>query len=422
MGETATIKAEDVSLPYGGKMTVSLTGTSVENNAFTLKSAEGATIGYTIKNGETPVNVGDTVLTVEAGNASGATELTFTEPDNVQYSGEYTGTVTFTVAAALPATFIATVDTALEEMTVNFDDGTEQSGGEAQAEQPTRFFAQAVRPDGGKTDVITGTKSGDGITFAFPAQESDTAYTYLFWADNATGDAPTDLTAVPYTAGTAAYAATASGTAEQNITLTPVVTKVTLQHSGEKSFEPKDGDALTVTFSSAEGYNVQQGASTGTATQTVTKNYVSDETIASGTDICHFYVLAPSDANDVDISFRTHHLTISGISMPADTRIILSGDLSSNSDKWELTEAQRKEAFESCFFDENGDPKGQIDVGDYIFYSDQSTVERFFNEILGMPKGTYLQPINLFGYTITCIDLEGHYVTFYVNDITFVII
>ena len=39
-----------------------------------------------------------------------------------------------------------------------------------------------------------------------------------------------------------------------------------------------------------------------------------------------------------------------------------------------------------------------------------------------MPKGTYLQPINLFGYTITCIDLEGHYVTFYVNDITFAII
>ncbi len=99
LGQTATISAENVVVAYGSQVEVSLTGTSGASNAFTLTSTEGATIDYTVKNGETLVNVGDTVLTVDpATAASGNVTLSFTEPDSTKFSGDYIGNVTFTVA------------------------------------------------------------------------------------------------------------------------------------------------------------------------------------------------------------------------------------------------------------------------------------------------------------------------------------
>ena len=99
LGQTAEIKAEDVVVAFGSQVEVALTGTSGESNAFQLKSAEGATLGYTVKNKNTAVNVGDTVLTVNPVTASvGRTTLSFEKPESVTYAGEYTGTVTFTIA------------------------------------------------------------------------------------------------------------------------------------------------------------------------------------------------------------------------------------------------------------------------------------------------------------------------------------
>ena len=87
----------------------------------------------------------------------------------------------------------------------------------------------------------------------------DTSYTCLFWADNATGkEAPTDLTAVSYTAGTAAYADSFTVTPKdstnitQTVTLEPVTTKVTIQCTGGETI-----DKLTVTLNFAESFNVQ---------------------------------------------------------------------------------------------------------------------------------------------------------------------
>ena len=88
----------------------------------------------------------------------------------------------------------------------------------------------------------------------------DTSYTCLFWADNAaeSATAPTDLTAVSYTPGTAAYAGKITGkpsdltSTNQTVTLKPVTTKVTIQCTGG---EP--GDKLTVTLNFAESFNVQ---------------------------------------------------------------------------------------------------------------------------------------------------------------------
>lgn len=95
LGETATIKAENVVVAKGKQVEVALTNA----NGFTVATPQGAELGYTVKNGETIVNEGDTVLTVNPDNGkTGETTLTFTTPETVKFAGDYTGTVTFTIA------------------------------------------------------------------------------------------------------------------------------------------------------------------------------------------------------------------------------------------------------------------------------------------------------------------------------------
>lgn len=95
LGETATIKAENVVVAKGKQVEVKLTNA----NGFTVTTPQGASLTYTVKNGETTVNEGDTVLTVNPdGGKTGETTLTFTTPETVKFAGDYTGTVTFTIA------------------------------------------------------------------------------------------------------------------------------------------------------------------------------------------------------------------------------------------------------------------------------------------------------------------------------------
>ena len=95
LGETATIKAENVVVAKGKQVEVALTNA----NGFTVATPQGAELGYTVKNGETIVNEGDTVLTVNPENGkTGETTLTFTTPETVKFAGDYTGSVTFTIA------------------------------------------------------------------------------------------------------------------------------------------------------------------------------------------------------------------------------------------------------------------------------------------------------------------------------------
>ena len=55
------------------------------------------TVSYKIKNGNTELTPGATVLTAASGETK-TTPLTFVKPDNAPYAGSYTGTVTFTVS------------------------------------------------------------------------------------------------------------------------------------------------------------------------------------------------------------------------------------------------------------------------------------------------------------------------------------
>lgn len=98
-GTAVEVKAENVVVDRGKQVVVKLTGTSGTNNAFTVKTAEEAVLAYTVKNGDTVVDINDAVLAVNPGTAnSGSTTLTFTAPTSITYAGTYTGTVTFTVS------------------------------------------------------------------------------------------------------------------------------------------------------------------------------------------------------------------------------------------------------------------------------------------------------------------------------------
>lgn len=103
LGKSMTVSAEDVRVKKGQQVEVALTGTSGEDNAFALESREGALISYTVQNNGSPVEINDTVLTVNPETASsGQVSLSFLEPEDqdITYAGNYTGTVTFTVRLA----------------------------------------------------------------------------------------------------------------------------------------------------------------------------------------------------------------------------------------------------------------------------------------------------------------------------------
>ena len=95
LGETATIKAENVVVAKGKQVEVTLTNA----NGFKVTTQQGAELSYTVTKDETAVNVGDTVLTVNPDDGkTGETILSFVAPTEYTYSGDYTGTVTFTIA------------------------------------------------------------------------------------------------------------------------------------------------------------------------------------------------------------------------------------------------------------------------------------------------------------------------------------
>ena len=97
LDNTVTISASDVVVQYGKTVTVKISGTGEAGGAFKLRTAEGAVVDYTVLKGNTPVGVGDTVLTVDPTSTETSVELTFVKPESYVYAGLYEGTVTFTI-------------------------------------------------------------------------------------------------------------------------------------------------------------------------------------------------------------------------------------------------------------------------------------------------------------------------------------
>ena len=99
LGQSATVSARDVKINKNQNLIVKLTGTSGNNNAFTV-TANGAELAYTVKKGTADIAVGNEVLNVNSTTASDelSAELSFVAPTSATYAGNYTGTVTFTVS------------------------------------------------------------------------------------------------------------------------------------------------------------------------------------------------------------------------------------------------------------------------------------------------------------------------------------
>ena len=95
-GNSTTISAEDVVVEKGQYVSVIL----AENNDFTVKTAEGAELAYTVTANGEDVAPGDELLAVNpADSAAGTATITFDiDESDIKYAGTYTGTATFTIA------------------------------------------------------------------------------------------------------------------------------------------------------------------------------------------------------------------------------------------------------------------------------------------------------------------------------------
>ena len=96
LGSTAEIKVEDVVIPKGYQVEVSI---CCDEYDFTLTSGEGAEIYYSVTCGDEEYYPDDVILAVSPTvSTSGSTILTFEASSDIQYAGDYTGTVTFVIS------------------------------------------------------------------------------------------------------------------------------------------------------------------------------------------------------------------------------------------------------------------------------------------------------------------------------------
>ena len=105
-GTTATISAEDVVVAKGKYVSVS----PADDNDFSVSTAEGATLAYTVTVGGMEIPAGGEILAVNPTNGkTGSSSVTFAIDESaIQYAGTYTGTATFTVAVKdVPVTLIS---------------------------------------------------------------------------------------------------------------------------------------------------------------------------------------------------------------------------------------------------------------------------------------------------------------------------
>lgn len=99
LGEIATVSASGVKINKNQNLIVRLTGTSGNNNAFTV-NANGAELTYTVEKDNADIAINSEVLKVNTDTSTDklSAKLSFVAPKSVTYAGDYTGTVTFTVS------------------------------------------------------------------------------------------------------------------------------------------------------------------------------------------------------------------------------------------------------------------------------------------------------------------------------------
>ena len=208
----------------------------------------------------------------------------------------------------VPVTFTATVDYAIEIQGDDTAGNMKQAATRATSTEddaPSRFYAQAVS-NGTLSKVVEGTKI-DENTYSFTLQVAkDTESDYMFWADNATDNEPTDLRSVPYTMGYIAFAATAQGTPEtvgKTVELKHVVAKVTLKTTTDVTSEYSKNISLTA--SCASTYNVLTASASDFSDKNASKE-MTDEGFAANSEVLTTYIIPNPD--DKAVTFSAHDL------------------------------------------------------------------------------------------------------------------
>lgn len=276
----------------------------------------------------------------------------------------------------VPVTFTATVDYAIETQGDDTAGNMKQAATRATSTEddaPTRFYAQAVS-GGTLSKVVEGTKIDDN-TYSFTLQVAkDTKSDYMFWADNATTEEPTDLRSVPYTMGGIAFAATAQGTPEtvgKTVELKHVVAKVTLKTTTNVTF----GDSRTIRLSAscASTYNVQTPSASSFEDKSISEEK-TDASLAADSEVLTTYIIPNPD--DKAVTFSAHDLaqTIDVVHLVANTNVTLQGDLSEDSPKWGATSEYAQKQIDFFFKSENGDPVGYFEGGVYRFYLPEGNI------------------------------------------------
>lgn len=248
-------------------------------------------------------------------------------------------------------------------------------------DKPTRCYMQVFNADFTKavTELLSGQKDNGNYTFEVQLAP-DATFNYLLWADNGT-QSVTDLTSVPYTPNTVAFAASISGTPEtvisSGIALTHVVAKVTLATSTETTVEA-DGEA-SVSTSCAAAYNVR--TSTVSGTQDYTTSARSGSFVANQ-EITSFYLLPAAEKQNIIINCHLLTQTIADVSVKPNVHITLKGNLSENEGNWESTPQYYEQVFTNIFFREDGTPSGYEEFGTYYYWASDVTNQRIISDIL----------------------------------------
>ena len=292
--------------------------------------------------------------------AASCTKDTLPAGDGTDSPAAETQTYTFTVSP----------DLAME------GDAPTRSAGTPE-EMPARCFMQ-IFGNNVNLDVQKGESIENG-SFTFSVNLPNTTYTFLFWADNGSGDTPTDLREVQYTPGTVAFAAkvvdTPKNMIENKISLKHAVAKVTLQTTAQTS--AKSGETISVTTTCATTYNVADLSASSSSAHTATKTFDASTDFAVNDNIATFYFLPQNETQSVNVDFHLLKQTIADVPFAANTHVTLQGDLSENNPKWGATSEYVEEQIKHFFTYEDGSSKGTPGSNGRYFYLPESDIDKF---------------------------------------------
>ena len=289
-------------------------------------------------------------------------------------------------------------------------------GADSPAIGQTQAYTFTVSPDL--------TMEGDAETrSAFSVKLPNTTYTFLFWADNGSGDTPTDLREVQYTPGTVAFAAkvvdTPENMIENKVSLKHAVTKVTLKTTAKTS--ASEGESIKVTTTCATIYNVDNPSASPYSEQTATKTFDASTDFAANDNIATFYFIPTSETQDVDVEFHLLKQTIADVPLAANAHATLQGDLSENNPKWGATSEYVQKQIEHFFLKDDGSSKGTPGTDGYYFYLQRNDIDKFESVIGAILHEEVEISLDVFG-TILEKEFGDDYIFQIKNNISEVLI